>query len=69
MTQRNISADKNQSKYGVFGKSRANKMATSNEPIQIIIKNKEIGKDMMANSRQKENITCLLTTVLIADKV
>lgn len=51
------------------GNSRANKIVISNEPIKLIVKNKEIRKDMMASSRPKENITYLLTAVLVADKV
>lgn len=47
----------NKSKYSVSGNSRTNKIVISNEPIKLIVKNKERRKDMMANSRPKENIT------------
>lgn len=53
VTQRNIPADKliNQNMCGKFS---ANKMVISHEPIKLIVKNKEIGKDVMTNSDQKK---------------
>lgn len=36
------------------GKSTANKMVISHEPIKLIVKNKEIRKDVTANSDQRK---------------